>query len=69
RGLGTGRPADGARPGDGCLATAYVLILVVLGPLTARYTEPVATWWSRRREPGRPERAPRAAEAEAPVAE
>ena len=28
----------------GPLATAYVLILVVLGPLTARYTEPVATW-------------------------
>ncbi len=26
----------------GPLATAYVLILVVLGPLTARYTEPVA---------------------------
>ncbi|WP_280641348.1 cation:proton antiporter domain-containing protein, partial [Streptomyces afghaniensis] len=45
------------------LATAYVLILVVLGPLTARYTEPVATWvgpdaasphrgWRRRRRRG-----------------
>lgn len=27
----------------GPLATAYVVILVVLGSLTARYTEPVAT--------------------------
>ncbi|MEU8860163.1 cation:proton antiporter, partial [Streptomyces umbrinus] len=25
------------------LATAYVLILVIIGPLTARFTEPVAT--------------------------
>ncbi len=33
----------------GPLATAYVLILVVLGPLTARYTEPVATWLTGRR--------------------
>ncbi|EST19579.1 hypothetical protein M878_41885 [Streptomyces roseochromogenus subsp. oscitans DS 12.976] len=28
--------------GLGPLATAYVLVLVVLGPLTARYTEPLA---------------------------
>ncbi|MBY8841251.1 cation:proton antiporter [Streptomyces sp. SP2-10] len=35
----------------GPLATAYVLILVVLGPLTARYTEPLA-----RRLTGRTER-------------
>ncbi|MER7406287.1 cation:proton antiporter [Streptomyces sp. NPDC000070] len=33
----------GIEPALGPLATAYVLILVLLGPLTARYTEPVAT--------------------------
>ncbi|MEU8875739.1 cation:proton antiporter [Streptomyces javensis] len=32
----------GIEPSLGPLATAYVLILVVLGPLTARWTEPVA---------------------------
>lgn len=32
----------GIEPSLGPLATAYVLILVVLGPLTARYTEPLA---------------------------
>ncbi|MFE4420808.1 cation:proton antiporter [Streptomyces sp. NPDC056817] len=32
----------GIEPDLGPLATAYVLILVILGPLTARYTEPVA---------------------------
>ncbi|MGW1541249.1 cation:proton antiporter [Streptomyces sp. NPDC002309] len=32
----------GIEPSLGPLATAYVLILVLLGPLTARYTEPVA---------------------------
>jgi CPA2 family monovalent cation:H+ antiporter-2 len=32
----------GIEPSLGPLATAYVLILVILGPLTARYTEPVA---------------------------
>ncbi|MFD8050406.1 cation:proton antiporter, partial [Streptomyces chartreusis] len=30
-------------PSLGPLATAYVLILVIVGPLTARYTEPLAT--------------------------
>ncbi|WP_030895045.1 MULTISPECIES: cation:proton antiporter [unclassified Streptomyces] len=61
----------GIEPSLGPLATAYVLILVVLGPLTARYTEPVATWWSRRREPRRDvyETTPRTTEAEAPVAD
>jgi CPA2 family monovalent cation:H+ antiporter-2 len=59
----------GIEPSLGPLATAYVLILVILGPLTARYTEPVATWWARRREPRHPKPAPRAAEAEAPVAD
>ncbi|MGW1953111.1 cation:proton antiporter [Streptomyces sp. NPDC001920] len=32
----------GIEPSLGPLATAYVLVLVILGPLTARYTEPVA---------------------------
>jgi CPA2 family monovalent cation:H+ antiporter-2 len=35
----------------GALATAYVLILVIIGPLAARYTEPIA-----RRQTGRPVR-------------
>ncbi|UFR00450.1 cation:proton antiporter [Streptomyces sp. Go40/10] len=34
----------------GPLATAYVLLLVVLGPLTARYTEPLALRLTGRRE-------------------
>ncbi|MFF8731852.1 cation:proton antiporter [Streptomyces sp. NPDC015171] len=34
----------------GPLATAYVLILVVLGPLTARYTEPLARRLTGRRD-------------------
>ncbi|MER8004149.1 cation:proton antiporter [Streptomyces sp. NPDC094149] len=33
----------GIEPSLGPLATAYVLLLVVVGPLTARFTEPVAT--------------------------
>jgi CPA2 family monovalent cation:H+ antiporter-2 len=40
--------AVGIEPRLGPLATAYVLILVVVGPLTARYTEPVARRLSRR---------------------
>ncbi|MDX3712659.1 cation:proton antiporter, partial [Streptomyces europaeiscabiei] len=32
----------GIEPSLGPLATAYVLILVIVGPLTARWTEPVA---------------------------
>ncbi|MFD0268037.1 cation:proton antiporter [Streptomyces sp. NPDC127106] len=39
----------GIEPALGPLATAYVLILVVLGPLTARYTQPVAVWLTSRR--------------------
>ncbi|MFG3658747.1 cation:proton antiporter [Streptomyces sp. NPDC047706] len=39
----------GIEPSLGPLATAYVLILVLLGPLTARYTEPVATRLARLR--------------------
>ncbi|MFF7394515.1 cation:proton antiporter [Streptomyces scabiei] len=34
----------GIEPSLGPLATAYVLILVIVGPLTARWTEPVAMW-------------------------
>jgi CPA2 family monovalent cation:H+ antiporter-2 len=47
----------GIEPSLGPLATAYVLILVILGPLTARYTEPVATRLTERlgrRASGRP---------------
>ncbi|MER5792201.1 cation:proton antiporter [Streptomyces sp. NPDC001980] len=43
----------GIEPSLGPLATAYVLILVVVGPLTARYTEPLA-----RRLTGRTSTAP-----------
>ncbi|MEU9453021.1 cation:proton antiporter [Streptomyces sp. NPDC048277] len=38
----------GIEPSLGPLATAYVLILVIIGPLTARYTEPVARRLTRR---------------------
>ncbi|MFC7216956.1 cation:proton antiporter [Streptomyces polyrhachis] len=41
--------AAGLEPELGPLATAYVLILVLLGPLTARYTEPLAQRLTRRR--------------------
>ncbi|MGW3649418.1 cation:proton antiporter [Streptomyces sp. NPDC000878] len=40
---------SGIEPALGPLATAYVLILVILGPLTARYTEPLATRLLRQR--------------------
>jgi CPA2 family monovalent cation:H+ antiporter-2 len=39
----------GIEPSLGPLATAYVLILVILGPITARYTEPLATRLTGRR--------------------
>ncbi|MEU4616753.1 cation:proton antiporter, partial [Streptomyces umbrinus] len=43
---------SGIEPRLGPLATAYVLILVIIGPLTARFTEPIATRLAgRRREP------------------
>ena len=45
---GTGAPI-------GALATAYVLILVIAGPLAARYAEPVARRLARR--PAEPEAA------------
>ncbi|MEI5525686.1 cation:proton antiporter [Streptomyces brasiliscabiei] len=43
--------AAGVEPSLGPLATAYVLILVLLGPLTARYAEPLATRLLRHRRP------------------
>ncbi|MFJ1757160.1 cation:proton antiporter [Kitasatospora sp. NPDC088134] len=38
----------GIEPSLGPLATAYVLLLVVIGPLAARWTEPIATGLSTR---------------------
>ncbi|MET8896706.1 cation:proton antiporter [Streptomyces albogriseolus] len=50
--------AVGVEPRIGPLATAYVLILVVVGPLTARWTEPLARKLTGRPEtPVEPERA------------
>ncbi|MGW6306394.1 cation:proton antiporter [Streptomyces niveus] len=46
--------AVGVEPRIGPLATAYVLILVILGPLAARWTEPLA----RRLTPKQPPKAP-----------
>jgi CPA2 family monovalent cation:H+ antiporter-2 len=41
--------AAGTEPRIAALATAYVLILVILGPFTARYTEPAVRWARERR--------------------
>ncbi|MGA5551752.1 cation:proton antiporter [Streptomyces pseudogriseolus] len=51
--------AVGVEPRIGPLATAYVLILVVAGPLTARWTEPLARRLTggRSNTPPQPERA------------
>ncbi|CAM5537846.1 MULTISPECIES: cation:proton antiporter [Streptomyces] len=46
--------AVGTEPRIGPLATAYVLLLVVLGPLTARWTEPLASRLTRR-SPDKPQ--------------
>ncbi|GGY27299.1 cation:proton antiporter [Streptomyces omiyaensis] len=46
--------SSGVEPALGPLATAYVLLLVILGPLTARFTEPLA-----RRLTGGPEEPPK----------
>jgi monovalent cation:H+ antiporter-2, CPA2 family len=54
----------GIEPRLGPLATAYVLILVVLGPLTARYTETIATALTGRAERRRKRATPTASEAE-----
>ncbi|MER7248103.1 cation:proton antiporter [Kribbella sp. NPDC000426] len=43
--------AVGVQPKLGPLATAYVLILVVLGPVAARYTEPIARRLFKRGSP------------------
>ncbi|MFD3730115.1 cation:proton antiporter [Streptomyces sp. NPDC058632] len=48
----------GIEPQLGPLATSYVLILVILGPLTARYTEPIALRLTRKKAPGNATAAP-----------
>jgi monovalent cation:H+ antiporter-2, CPA2 family len=48
--------ASGAEPRIGPLATAYVLILVVLGPLSARWAEPAARRLRRGSTAGSPAR-------------
>lgn len=49
--------ASGAVPGDlAALATAYVLIMAILGPLAARFVEPVVK--TLRKTPGAPPRTP-----------
>ncbi|MEU5082498.1 MULTISPECIES: cation:proton antiporter [Streptomyces] len=53
----------------GPLATAYVLILVVLGPLTARYTEPLALRLTGSRGRTHPAREPEAGPGAQPGAE
>ncbi|MFF0228642.1 cation:proton antiporter, partial [Streptomyces sp. NPDC004629] len=59
----------GIEPSLGPLATAYVLILVILGPLTARWTEPLALGLVRRfGKPAVAGEAAAGAEAEAAVA-
>ncbi|MEV0789618.1 cation:proton antiporter [Kribbella sp. NPDC050459] len=50
--------AVGVEPKLGPLATAYVLILVILGPVAARYTEPIARRLTRK--PRKPTDAPAA---------
>jgi monovalent cation:H+ antiporter-2, CPA2 family len=42
--------AVGVEPRLGPLATAYVLILVILGPIAARYTEPIARRLTSRKQ-------------------
>ncbi|MEU9184755.1 cation:proton antiporter [Streptomyces sp. NPDC048484] len=56
---------SGIEPRLGPLATAYVLILVIVGPLTARYTEPVATWVTGRSRGSAPAEAGAEPEADA----
>lgn len=46
--------AVGVEPRIGPLATAYVLILVILGPLAARWTEPLARRLTRKSPPKAP---------------
>ncbi|MFJ8078357.1 cation:proton antiporter [Streptomyces sp. NPDC096176] len=57
--------AVGVEPRIGPLATAYVLILVIIGPLTARWTEPIGRRFLRTPPPpGKP--SPTAPESTAP---
>lgn len=49
--------AVGTEPRIGPIATAYVLILVIVGPLAARYTEPLARRLNERRTAGAAARA------------
>jgi CPA2 family monovalent cation:H+ antiporter-2 len=44
----------GVEPSLGPLATAYVLILVIVGPLTARFTEPMGRYVGERRRKSAP---------------
>ncbi|WP_151773702.1 cation:proton antiporter [Streptomyces abyssomicinicus] len=62
---------SGIEPRLGPLATAYVLILVIVGPLTARYTQPVAlalTRASARRRAAGAKAVAQGGSAEAPAA-
>lgn len=52
--------AVGVEPRLGPLATAYVLILVILGPITARFTEPAARKLTNLRKKPEPVEAPAA---------
>ncbi|MEO3751190.1 cation:proton antiporter [Streptomyces sp. B6B3] len=51
--------AAASEPRVAPLATAYVLILVILGPFTARWTEPAVRWTRERRQARRAGRAER----------
>ncbi|AXG76432.1 cation:proton antiporter [Streptomyces paludis] len=61
--------AVGVEPRIGPLATAYVLILVILGPLAARWTEPLARRLTRKKPAPAPVSGPVAAAAVAGDAE
>ena len=56
--------ATATEPRIAPIATAYVLILVILGPFAARWTEPLMRRLSERRENRRPQEAPPAVVAE-----
>ncbi|RYJ30128.1 putative transmembrane transport protein [Streptomyces sp. L-9-10] len=58
--------AVGVEPRIGPLATAYVLILVILGPLAARWTEPLARRLTRKAAPAPAGPVPPVAAASAP---
>ena len=46
---------SGAVSGElAALATAYVLLMAIAGPVAARVVEPAAMWWQRRRQPAEP---------------